>query len=102
MIELSNGTLTNLQGFLADNPDLTLTINRSDLEEAMIGAAPLQQQFADGTANLDGDIGVLQTLVTLLTHFQPDYEIMPGTRGQTAPTTTDPFPQEPLGDSSGG
>jgi alkyl sulfatase BDS1-like metallo-beta-lactamase superfamily hydrolase len=102
VIELSNATLTNLEGFLADEPDLTLTINRSDLEEAMIGAAPLQQQIADGTARLDGDIGVLQTLATLLTHFQPDYEIMPGTRGGTAPATTDPFAQESLGDSSGG
>jgi alkyl sulfatase BDS1-like metallo-beta-lactamase superfamily hydrolase len=102
VIELSNATLTNLVGFQADEPDLTLTINRSDLEEAMIGAAPLQQQIADGTARLDGDIGVLQTLATLLTHFQPDYEIMPGTRGGTAPATTDPFAQESLGDSSGG
>ena len=37
VIELSNGTLTNLKGFLADDPDLTITINRADLEQAMIG-----------------------------------------------------------------
>ena len=30
-IELSNATLTNIEGFLADDPDLTITINRSDL-----------------------------------------------------------------------
>ena len=37
-----------------DSPDLTLTINRADLEEAMIGTTPLQQQIADGTATLEG------------------------------------------------
>ncbi len=79
VIELSNATLTNLAGFQADDPDLTLTINRADLEEAMIGTAPLQQQIINGTATLEGDVGVLQTLATLLVHFQLDYEMMPGT-----------------------
>jgi alkyl sulfatase BDS1-like metallo-beta-lactamase superfamily hydrolase len=102
VVELSNGTLTNLPGFLADDPDLTLTINRSDLEDAMTGAVPLQQQIADGTATLEGDPGVLQTLAGLLVHFEVGFEIMPGTRGETAPTPTDPFVQDPLADSSGG
>ena len=38
VIELSNGTLTNLEGFLAEKPDLTITIDRADLEQAMTGA----------------------------------------------------------------
>ena len=38
LVELENATLTNIQGFLADKPDLTLTINRSDLEQTMMGA----------------------------------------------------------------
>ena len=38
LIELENATLTNIKGFLADKPDLTLTINRSDLEQTMMGA----------------------------------------------------------------
>jgi alkyl sulfatase BDS1-like metallo-beta-lactamase superfamily hydrolase len=37
VIELNNATLTNLPGFLAENPDLTLTINRADLEQTMMG-----------------------------------------------------------------
>ena len=31
LIEMENATLTNIQGFQADNPDLTLTINRSPI-----------------------------------------------------------------------
>lgn len=31
IVELENATLTNIKGFLSSKPDLTLTINRSDL-----------------------------------------------------------------------
>ncbi|WP_300016512.1 alkyl sulfatase C-terminal domain-containing protein [Pseudonocardia sp.] len=102
VVELSNDTLTNLQGFTADDPDLTITADRTDLEEAMIGTRPLQQQIADGTVALDGDAALLGTLATLLVHFRPDFEIMPGTAGGAGSPLTDPFVQEPLGDSSGG
>ncbi len=37
LVEMENATLTNIQGFQAANPDLTLTINRSDLEQTMMG-----------------------------------------------------------------
>jgi alkyl sulfatase BDS1-like metallo-beta-lactamase superfamily hydrolase len=37
IVELENATLTNFKGFLADKPDLTLTIKRSDLEQTMMG-----------------------------------------------------------------
>jgi alkyl sulfatase BDS1-like metallo-beta-lactamase superfamily hydrolase len=101
-IELSNGTLTNLPGFLAPAADLTITVNRSDLEDAMIGAAPLQQQVADGRVQLEGDPQVLMTLGYLLVHFTPDFEILPGTGGAPSLSTRDAFAQEPLADSSGG
>ena len=32
IVELSNATLTNIQGYQADDADLTLTVNRADLE----------------------------------------------------------------------
>ena len=35
LVELENATLTNIKGFLAEKPDLTLTINRFDLEQTM-------------------------------------------------------------------
>jgi alkyl sulfatase BDS1-like metallo-beta-lactamase superfamily hydrolase len=37
VVELSNATLTNIEGFQAKDADLTITINRSDLEKTMIG-----------------------------------------------------------------
>ena len=54
IVELENATLTNIAGFQADKPDLTLTINRSDLEQTMMGAKTLEAQIADGTAKVDG------------------------------------------------
>ena len=54
VVELENATLTNLQGFLAEKPDLTLTINRSDLEQTMMGAKTLEAQIKDGTAKVEG------------------------------------------------
>jgi alkyl sulfatase BDS1-like metallo-beta-lactamase superfamily hydrolase len=102
VVELSNGTLTSLQGFLADDPDITLTIDRTDLEKAMIGIAPLQQQVLDGTAVLEGDPTILLTLAGVLTQFQPTFAIMPGTTPDTAAVPADAFAYRDLADSSGG
>ena len=101
VIELSNGTLTNLKGYLADDPDLTLTINRTDLELAMMGAAPLMEQVADGRAVLEGDGTILQTLASLLVHFELGFPIMPGTGGAELSPPQDAFAQEPLADTAG-
>ena len=57
IVEMENATLTNIAGFQADKPDLTLTINRSDLEQTMMGAKTLEAQIADGTAKVEGDVG---------------------------------------------
>ena len=45
LIELENATLTNIQGFQADKADLTLTINRSDLEQTMMGLKTLSRRL---------------------------------------------------------
>jgi alkyl sulfatase BDS1-like metallo-beta-lactamase superfamily hydrolase len=42
IVELENATLTNITGFQAPDPDLTLTINRSDLEQTMMGLKTLE------------------------------------------------------------
>ena len=102
VVELSNGTLTSLQGFLADDPDITLTIDRTDLENAMIGIAPLQQQVASGTAVIEGDPTILLTLAGVLTQFQPTFAIMPGTTPDAAAVPADAFAYRDLADSSGG
>ena len=101
-VELSNATLTNLDGFLNEHPDLTITVNRSDLEEAMIGTTTLQQLIIDGVAVLDGDPGVLTSLASLLVHFEVGFEIMPGTGAGAAGQPLADFEQEPLADTAGG
>jgi alkyl sulfatase BDS1-like metallo-beta-lactamase superfamily hydrolase len=102
VIELSNGTLTNLRGFQADDPNLTLIINRSDLEQAMMGTIPLMDQVADGTAQVVGDASVLQQLAGMLVQFEIGFEIMPGTGGATITPAMDAFAQSPFADSTGG
>jgi len=79
IIELENSTLTNFEGFLADDPDLTLTIDRSDLELTMMGAKELAAQIADGTAKIKGDASVLEKLASTMVEFDPRFPIMPGT-----------------------
>jgi alkyl sulfatase BDS1-like metallo-beta-lactamase superfamily hydrolase len=82
LIELENATLTNIKGFQADKPDLTLTINRSDLEQTMTGAKTLEAQIKDGTAKVQGDAGVLAKLAATMVDFDPRFEIMPGTKAK--------------------
>jgi alkyl sulfatase BDS1-like metallo-beta-lactamase superfamily hydrolase len=83
LVELENATLTNIKGFLADKPDLTLTINRSDLEQTMMGAKTLDAQIADGTAQTEGDASLLKQLASTMVDFDPRFEIMPGTKTRT-------------------
>jgi alkyl sulfatase BDS1-like metallo-beta-lactamase superfamily hydrolase len=83
IVEMENATLTNIKGFQAAKPDLTLTINRSDLEQTMMGAKTLDAQLADGTAKAEGDVGVLQKLAETMVDFDPRFEIMPGTKAKT-------------------
>jgi alkyl sulfatase BDS1-like metallo-beta-lactamase superfamily hydrolase len=82
LIEMENATLTNIAGFQAESPTLTLTINRSDLEHTMAGAKTLEAQIADGTAKADGDAGVLKQLASTMVDFDPRFEIMPGTKAK--------------------
>ena len=79
IVEMENATLTNIEGYQADNPDLTLVINRSDLEMTMMGAVELERQIADGTATIEGDTTVLAQLASTMVDFDPLFEILPGT-----------------------
>jgi alkyl sulfatase BDS1-like metallo-beta-lactamase superfamily hydrolase len=80
VVELANATLTNLEGFLADRPDLTLTINRTDLERTMAGEKTLEAQIADGAAKVEGDVSILAKLAATMVDFDPMFEILPGTK----------------------
>jgi len=70
LIELSNATLSNIEGFQARNPDLTITINRSDLDLVMMGVKTMDDMIADGTAKTEGDKGILEKLKSTLIHFE--------------------------------
>lgn len=83
-VELVNATLTNIEGFEVPNPDLTLTINRSDLEQVMMGAKSLQHMIGDGTARVRGDVSILGTLASLMVEFDPLFPVMPGTQRRAA------------------
>jgi alkyl sulfatase BDS1-like metallo-beta-lactamase superfamily hydrolase len=79
-----------------------LTLNRANLENAMIGSTPLQQQVMDVTAVLKGDPSILLTLAGALTQFEPTFDIMPGTTPGDAAVPADGFDYRDLSDSSGG
>ena len=99
-IELNNETLTNIEGFQLANPDLTLTINRADLEQVMMGAKTLMAMIQDGTAKTEGNLEVLARLGAAMVDFNPRFPIMPGTRlrGMEIPQT-DPFDATSIGSS---
>ena len=80
IVELDNATLTNIKGYLAAKPDLTLTINRSDLEQAMMGVKTLMAMIQDGTAKVEGDPTILAKIGAAMVTFEPRFPIMPGTR----------------------
>jgi alkyl sulfatase BDS1-like metallo-beta-lactamase superfamily hydrolase len=80
VVELSNATLTNIEGYQAEDADLTITIDRADFEATMMGKKTLMAQIDDGTAKIDGDRGVLEQLASTLVHFEMGFEILPGTK----------------------
>jgi alkyl sulfatase BDS1-like metallo-beta-lactamase superfamily hydrolase len=80
IVELANATLTNIEGFQAANADLTLTVNRADLEQVLAGQRTLEALIADGTARVQGDVTVLTRLAALMVDFDPRFEVLPGTR----------------------
>jgi alkyl sulfatase BDS1-like metallo-beta-lactamase superfamily hydrolase len=84
IVELENATLTNIKGYQAEKANLTLTINRSDLEQTMMGTKTLEAQIADGIAKVQGDASVLKQLASTMVDFDPRFEIMPGTKVKDA------------------
>jgi alkyl sulfatase BDS1-like metallo-beta-lactamase superfamily hydrolase len=85
VVELSNATLTNIQGHQAEKADLTLTVDRSDLEGVMAGETTLEALIGAGSAKAEGDLSILGKLAALMVEFDPRFEIMPGTKSATTP-----------------
>jgi len=90
-IEMSNATLTNIKGFQAKNPDLTVTVNRADLSQVMMGQASFDDLIASGKARFEGDRSGFDRLRAILVPFTPDFEILPGTAAKTPTTPPKPF-----------
>jgi len=80
VVEMSNGTLTNIENFTASDADATLTINRSDLLPVMMQQTTLARQIRQGTAQLEGEVMPLVKLASTLVEFDPLFEMMPGTQ----------------------
>jgi len=80
VIEMSNGTLTNITGHTAPDADATFTIDRSDLLPVMMQQTTLAKQLREGKAQLTGSAMALARLKSTLVEFDPLFEIMPGTR----------------------
>ncbi len=80
VVEMSNGTLTNIAGFTAGDADATLTIDRADLLPVMGQQKTFMDQIQAGKATVTGDARVLVQLQSTLVEFDPLFEIMPGTR----------------------
>ncbi len=94
VVELSNSTLTNAKGFEAKDPDLTIEIDRADLEPVMMGAVTFDAQIEAGKAKLEGDRRPFDQLKGMLVHFTPDFEMMPGTKpSKPAKSDLNPFEQ---------
>jgi alkyl sulfatase BDS1-like metallo-beta-lactamase superfamily hydrolase len=102
VVELSNATLTNIDGVQAKDADLTITIDRDDLEKTMMGAVSFDDQIKAGKAKLEGNREVYEQLKTLLVHFDMGFEILPGTGAKDLTPDQRPFQQEEPGDTSGG
>ena len=47
----------------------------------MTGVKSLSAQIEDGTAQVEGDTGILSQLASAMVVFDPRFEIMPGTAG---------------------
>ncbi|HSN82231.1 MAG TPA: alkyl sulfatase dimerization domain-containing protein [Polyangiales bacterium] len=95
-IELSNATLTNIKGYQAEDADLTLTIDRADLEKTMMGAKPLAAQIADGTAKIRGDASILEKLGSTMVDFDIRFEILPGTKSAAEIEDLNPYEVGPI------
>jgi len=104
VVELSNATLTNIKGQQSTNPNLTITVNRSDLESVMGGTATFDDLIKAGKATFVGDRKPFDQLRGLLVRFTTDFELLPGTKPTKAvsPVPKDPFAVSETGATGGG
>ena len=91
VVEMSNATLTSIKGFQSPKPDLTVTVNRADLNQVMMGAASFDDLIKAGKAKFDGNRAGFDQLRSILVSFTPDFEILPGTAPKQPMAPPKPF-----------
>ena len=69
----------------ADDADLTISINREDLVQAMMGTVSFDDQIASGKARLKGDRDVIEQLKTMLMSLDLGFELFARYRCKTSP-----------------
>jgi len=79
VVEMSGGTLSNIEGYLSDDADVTITMNRSDLEAVIMGQETLASQLQAGVGTVTGNQAVLLQLASVLITFNSSFEVMPVT-----------------------
>jgi len=84
IVEMRNATLTTIGGYQAPDADLTITIDRRELEDVMIGVATLAAKVQAGKARLEGNPQVLAQLASTMVKFDNWFEVLPGTRAKTS------------------
>ncbi|MGO4677582.1 alkyl/aryl-sulfatase [Bosea sp. 2YAB26] len=90
VVEMSNATLTTIAGYQAADADLTITIDRRELEDVMIGTAKLADKVSAGRARMEGNPAVLAQLGSTMVKFDNWFEVLPGTKKETG---TSPRPE---------
>lgn len=80
ILELSNSALTNIAGYRAEDADLTITVNRSDLDFFIMGQTTFRELVQNSKAKLDGNPEVFAQLRSMLVNFDDRFAIMPGTK----------------------
>lgn len=78
IVELSNSVLTNIKGEQAEKADLTITVDRKDLEKVMGAAATFDSLIKEGKATFEGDHKAFDVLREAMVGFTPDFEMVPG------------------------
>ena len=91
LVEMSNATLTNIKDQQVKNPDLTITVNRVDLNQVMMGVNSFDDLIKDGKAKFEGDRKPFDQLRSLMVSFTPNFEILPGTAPKTTTKGLAPF-----------
>ena len=91
LVELSNATLTNIKGEQAKTPDLTITLNRADLNLVMMGVKSFDDLVAEGKTKFDGDRKPFDQLRGMMVAFAPNFEILPGTAPKAPAKGLKPF-----------